>query len=135
MKTLEPPVQTEKIPADSGAYFLEFGVQKSRLVNIGALGDFQFEPGAYRYCGSAYGPGGLAARLRRHLRSGTKTHWHVDYLAAEFPIVRIGFEVDGGECKLVSGLLDQAWRHTIEGLGTSDCSQCVSHLVYKPSND
>lgn len=32
--------------------------------------------------GSAYGPGGLRARLGRHLRGIAKPHWHIDVLRA-----------------------------------------------------
>jgi Uri superfamily endonuclease len=36
--------------------------------------------GVYAYVGSARGPGGLAARLGRHLRGSGRPRWHVDYL-------------------------------------------------------
>jgi Uri superfamily endonuclease len=36
--------------------------------------------GRYLYCGSAKGPGGLKARLSRHMRRGKSVRWHIDRL-------------------------------------------------------
>jgi Uri superfamily endonuclease len=46
-------------------------------------------PGWLLYVGSAFGPGGLAGRLRHHLRSAAKPHWHIDYLRAALPLVEV----------------------------------------------
>ncbi|MFQ5956039.1 MAG: DUF123 domain-containing protein, partial [Kiloniellales bacterium] len=35
-------------------------------------------PGRYVYCGSANGPGGIAGRVRRHLKPEKARRWHVD---------------------------------------------------------
>jgi Uri superfamily endonuclease len=43
----------------------------------------ELPPGVYAYVGSAWGPGGLGARLRRHLcGSRRRLWWHIDYLAS-----------------------------------------------------
>jgi len=52
-------------------------------VNVGRLGRVRFPAGWYAYVGSAYGPGGLAARISRHLRPSKPSHWHLDYLLNE----------------------------------------------------
>jgi Uri superfamily endonuclease len=39
--------------------------------------------GRYLYCGSAKGPGGLKARLSRHMRRGKSVRWHVDQLTEQ----------------------------------------------------
>jgi Uri superfamily endonuclease len=47
------------------------------------------EPGYYLYIGSAFGPGGLTARLAHHCRIATRLHWHIDYLRSALPVVEI----------------------------------------------
>jgi Uri superfamily endonuclease len=37
-------------------------------------------PGRYIYAGSAYGPGGLKARVSRHMRRAKRSQWHIDQL-------------------------------------------------------
>jgi Uri superfamily endonuclease len=99
---------------------------------IGRLGRFHFPAGWYVYVGSARGPGGLAARLARHLRPLKPLHWHIDYLRAHaFPI----------EVWYVTGTRRQecAWAQAILGLpgasvpvsrfGASDC-HCSTHLIH-----
>ncbi|MGC9523845.1 MAG: GIY-YIG nuclease family protein, partial [Anaerolineae bacterium] len=57
-------------------------LRSSRQITVGALGTWRFPEGTYLYVGSAWGPGGLRARLSRHLRGSPKVRWHVDYLRA-----------------------------------------------------
>ena len=41
------------------------------------------EPGIYAYVGSAWGPGGLIARVKRHLlRAFKRPKWHIDHLTS-----------------------------------------------------
>jgi Uri superfamily endonuclease len=48
---------------------------------VGRLGHFRFAAGYYLYIGSAFGSGGLRARLAYHQqRTKPHPHWHVDYL-------------------------------------------------------
>lgn len=47
---------------------------------VGKLGTFDFPPGNYAYVGSAFGGGGVAARVARHLDPHTVKRWNVDYL-------------------------------------------------------
>ncbi len=51
-----------------------------KRLEIGRLGSFNIIPGFYAYVGSAFGPGGLRARIRHHLESVAQPHWHIDYL-------------------------------------------------------
>ena len=60
----------------SGTYALLLKLPKQGQLQVGALGTFAFQAGWYVYVGSAFGPGGLAARVGRHLRGlGTPCHW------------------------------------------------------------
>ena len=57
-----------------GSYVLVLHI--SRVAQLGAHGS---KAGFYCYADSARGPGGLRARLSRHLRQHKKPHWHIDY--------------------------------------------------------
>ncbi|MDD9906167.1 MAG: DUF123 domain-containing protein [Rhodospirillaceae bacterium] len=68
------------LSADPGAYLLLIDLAADRVLDIAAFKDHRVTPGHYLYAGSANGPGGLRARLARHLRRDKKPHWHVDRL-------------------------------------------------------
>jgi Uri superfamily endonuclease len=101
-------------------------------LSVGKLGVFNFPAGVYAYAGSALGPGGLAARLARHLRHPKPLHWHIDYLRAHSrPRVIWLLENEGDrECiwAEVMSQMDGASR-PVPGFGSSDC-RCLSHLVH-----
>jgi Uri superfamily endonuclease len=61
-------------------YVLIASVLQMRRIEIGRLGRFDIIPGYYAYLGSAFGSGGLRARLGHHLESTADPHWHIDYL-------------------------------------------------------
>jgi Uri superfamily endonuclease len=63
-----------------GTYMLLLILPNRSDIEIGRTRRVGLEPGLYCYVGSALGPGGLAARLRRHAYAGERKHWHVDYL-------------------------------------------------------
>src|SRR5690606_27361384 len=62
-----------------GAYVLVIALREPVAF---ALRDIvhQLSAGQYIYAGSAHGPGGIDARLRRHFRREKTLHWHVDRL-------------------------------------------------------
>jgi hypothetical protein len=62
-----------------GTYVLILELTTRKVIQVGALGRIKFTAGWYAYAGSAFGPGGLAARINRHLMSAKKPHWHIDY--------------------------------------------------------
>ena len=68
------------LPDQPGTYVLILRVFRPASVRVGRLGRFHFPAGWYAYVGSARGPGGLAARISRHLRSPKPSRWHVDHL-------------------------------------------------------
>ena len=74
----EMPATT--IPARQGTYALLLAVERRRRITIGRLGALAAAAGCYAYIGSAFGPGGLRARLRHHLGVAQRLHWHIDYL-------------------------------------------------------
>ena len=78
----------KKVP---GTYALILENKKSRNIQVGKLGSFSFPPGWYVYTGSAFGPGGLASRVGRHFKFKKKCRWHIDYLSAIIPVVRVWY--------------------------------------------
>lgn len=114
-----------------GTYTLLVELAAGTDIEVGALGEFQFEAGWYAYTGSALGAGGFA-RVDRHreLAAGGRStrHWHVDYLlghrdASIDQVVRS----DGvdAECQIAAAIDGEA----IPDFGCSDCD-CQSHLQY-----
>lgn len=75
------------LPAEPGVYALVMRLPRWTAFRAGALGMCVLPQGWYVYLGSARGPGGLRARVGRHLRrAGKRAHWHMDHLR---PHVRI----------------------------------------------
>lgn len=97
-------------------------------VEIGRAGSVELEPGLYGYVGSALGPGGLAARLRRHASRPVRKHWHVDHLLDRAKLLgALVIEDDHRhECAWAAWLKGEALA-SIAGFGASDC-RCRGHL-------
>ncbi len=120
------------IPSLPGTYVLSLFLKRECRLTVGKLGAIFFKPGFYAYVGSALGPGGLRARLRRHLKAQKKYHWHIDYLRRRARIV--GLWAAAGThrlehrwaCRLIASRPHAA---VVDGFGSSDCS-CKSHLVH-----
>ncbi len=117
-----------------GTYALQFYLPQALLIRVGSLGQFAFKAGTYLYFGSAHGPGGLAARLGRHMRESHNPHWHVDYLRAVAQIRGIFTTVAPVKlecvwCQTVRQL--PAAEVPVSGFGASDCkTDCQAHLIY-----
>jgi Uri superfamily endonuclease len=60
--------------------------------------------GRYFYCGSAKGPGGLQARIARHMRHGKAIRWHIDNLTEAGHVLGAWTSVGGHECEFVAAL-------------------------------
>lgn len=116
-------------PRTAGAYVLAVRLPAPLALNIPRLGSPRLPAGMYAYCGSARGPGGLAARIARHLRLDKARRWHIDHLTTTAPVSRIFWEVDGDECALVDCLLEAGATASVPGFGSSDCRSCPAHLL------
>jgi Uri superfamily endonuclease len=99
-------------------------------VSTGRLGDVHLAPGFYGYVGSAFGPGGVRARLGRHLSGAGRAHWHIDYL-------RAACDVHGAWVSYHGRRLEHGWAQALlalpgarplAGFGATDC-ECPTHLV------
>ena len=114
-----------------GSYLLWLQVPARRTLRIGRLGEALFEAGVYGYAGSALGPGGVRARLARHLSTGKSLRWHIDYLraAAEVHGVWVIYDKKRYEHDLAQALLSlKGAKKPLIGFGSSDCA-CETHLV------
>ncbi|MFZ5738723.1 MAG: GIY-YIG nuclease family protein [Pseudomonadota bacterium] len=114
-----------------GAYVLAIAVAAPLTVRLGGALSARLRPGRYLYCGSAYGPGGLQARLARHFRKDKSIRWHVDQLTTAGEVKGAWAIAFGNECGLVErlGFLSVP----IDGFGATDCTHCRSHLLRWPS--
>lgn len=130
----------DEIPRLPGSYTLLLRMDHSIDLSIGRLGAFPFPPAHYLYFGSAWGPGGLQARLRRHILGASRLHWHIDVLRAA-AIFEIAFYLPASyrsaqpaprlEClwSQIFARLEAAFIPA-PGFGSSDCKQgCKAHLV------
>ncbi|MCW5881693.1 MAG: GIY-YIG nuclease family protein [Anaerolineae bacterium] len=92
--------------------------------------------GHYVYVGSARGPGGLRARLGRHLRGDGRPRWHIDALRAAAEVDGFTYWVDEQvtECAVVRAVAALPGATIpIPRFGASDCRQgCVAHLIHVP---
>lgn len=99
-------------------------------IEVGALGSMDVTPGFYVYVGSAFGPGGLQARVRRHVRDEGTRHWHIDSLRAVTELEEIWYTHDRErrECTWASVLGESPDVSVpLPGFGASDCA-CTTHL-------
>ena len=103
-------------------------VPASTELEVGRLGRMTLDSAFYVYVGSALGPGGVGARLGRHLGPVRRRHWHIDHLRARARLVQALpiRTADDLECELAESLSPICdWSH--RGFGCSDCD-CDSHL-------
>jgi Uri superfamily endonuclease len=117
-------------PIVRGAYVLAIDLSKPLIVELPGKPAATLPPGRYLYCGSAKGPGGLRARLRRHMRRNKTIRWHVDQLTQAGRVLGVWTFPDGDECILAAAL--SHLPVPIAGFGSSDCRRCRSHLVLWP---
>lgn len=117
--------------AAPGTYLLLLECRRSIHLSIGKLGAMRAVPGYYLYVGSAFGPGGVRARVKHHRNMATSAHWHIDYLRLSSDIVdawcayRLRCEHQWAR----SLIQDRSVTVPLPGFGASDCA-CASHLFY-----
>ncbi len=123
-----------ELPEDNGTYVLIVHVQERRHLRIGSLGEFDIIPGFYAYVGSAFGSGGLRARIGHHLESTAEPHWHIDYLLQVATPVEVWLTTAGRKLEhRWTELLEDApgFRVPILRFGSSDYHRSrSSHLFY-----
>jgi Uri superfamily endonuclease len=135
----------DDLPVQPGTYALILRLPEPQTIAIGRLGRFEFGPGLYFYLGSARGPGGVRARLGRHLRRGERLHWHIDYLVGTAQVPAYAYCLSEGGSVLLDST-ECEWSQRLAALpgtvvpvpkfGASDCtSGCPAHLVHFPASE
>lgn len=117
-----------EIPRTAGAYVLAVRLRERTTLDIPRLGNPRLQPGLYAYSGSARGPGGLAARIGRHLRPEKPRRWHIDWLTAA-GVDQVYWQQGGDECAMAGRLMAAGATVPVPGFGSSDCRECPSHLL------
>jgi len=119
----------EEIPTVPGAYLLSIDLAKPiRVVRATAA---ILKPGRYLYAGSAYGPGGLRARIFRHMRRAKSCRWHIDQITRVADVSGARILPHGNECDLVEQYPEMPVP--TPHFGSSDCRHCRSHLLGPPA--
>ena len=123
-----------ELPEAKGTYVLIAFVPQMKRLEVGRLGSYDIIPGFYAYVGSAFGPGGLRARIQHHLESTAQPHWHIDYLLALAEPVEVWYALAGRKLEQdLAGVLERSssWRVPIPCFGASDYHRSrTSHLFY-----
>ena len=126
----------DQLPDAGGSYTLVLALGQARVLTIGRLGEVVLPAGVYAYAGSAFGSGGLRARLGRHLRGDGVTHWHIDYLRAQARVADCFYTVSDTPLECVWSRALAALPGAlipVPGFGASDCrSGCGAHLIGLP---
>lgn len=124
----------EDLPATPGAYALVIDLPKPIILSVAGK-SVELEEGRYLYAGSARGPGGIRARVRRHLKAAKPVRWHVDRLTNLAGVTVVVALPGSGECGIVSFCLEQADGIVpAPGFGSTDCRNCAAHLVALTDN-
>jgi Uri superfamily endonuclease len=126
---LPPPDQLTPSGSETGAYLIAIHLAQARTVERPRSA--VLAAGCYIFAGNAHGPGGLAARIARHLKPNKRRRWHVDAVTAGAAEVSALAYRGRGECDLISELLATgAFSTPLHRFGSSDCRSCAAHLVY-----
>ena len=122
----------QQLKSDTGTYALSYACKENRSIRIGKLGMLKLRLGYYLYVGSAFGPGGIKARICHHLGESPSPHWHVDYLKPYCDPLELWVTYSNSK-------REQAWVRTVSkskdafipltGFGASDTS-AVAHLFF-----
>jgi histidyl-tRNA synthetase len=119
--------KADEPPSLPGAYVMAIELADTVVVMLSGRSSIALPAGRYLYCGSAKGPGGLKARLSRHVRRGKSVRWHVDQLTERGLVIGSWIFPGGDECEVVQ--MCSYLPMPIAGFGSSDCATCRSHLL------
>ena len=123
----------DRLSRTAGSYLLCLHITEPLAVLRPAPGG-DIPPGWHLYAGSAKGPGGMAARVGRHLRKDKPQRWHIDALTlAADALYALPFPAEAhemSECTIIARLLQSgAFSVPVAGFGSSDCRTCPAHLL------
>jgi Uri superfamily endonuclease len=121
-----------KLEGQPGTYALLLESANNAEIRIGRLGDLHLLPGFCIYVGSAFGPGGVHARVNHHLLVSLLPRLHIDYLRPRTTLEEVWLR----HCRkhrehLWARLLSSMPGVSVPmpGFGSSDCD-CSAHLFF-----
>ena len=118
------------LPEQAGAYLLLVKLDGRLSVSLGKQPTCRLAAGWYAYAGSAYGPGGIRARVARHFRVDKAPRWHIDQLTQSASAIWAAPAPGRTECALLQAMgARPGIALSIPGFGSSDCRNCSSHLL------
>jgi Uri superfamily endonuclease len=117
--------------SEKGTYILLFDTDRDACVDVGKLGPVRLIPGYYLYVGSAFGPGGIKARVGRHIKTGKRQHWHIDYVRTKLTLNAAWVSYSGirKEHDWAAMLSLAEGIEAVNRFGSSDCD-CLSHFYW-----
>ncbi|MFO7991667.1 MAG: GIY-YIG nuclease family protein [Thermoplasmata archaeon] len=108
-----------------GIYLLVIELDHDEHIEVGSLGELEFQNGLYVYVGSAQN--GVESRVKRHLRDEKKKHWHIDYLLDHAEISKVYALQGDKKDECATARYVNYIATPVPDFGASDCS-CNSHL-------
>lgn len=128
----EPHYKRASLEARPGTYALLLSTASDAEIRVGRHGDMRLQSGFYVYVGSAFGPGGVRARVNHHLRDSPRYHWHIDYLRPHATLEEVWL-CHGRKRRehLWASFLSSMPGVSVPmpGFGSSDCG-CETHLFF-----
>lgn len=115
---------------DPGSYALILKAPETGTAQIGRLGAIEFRGDWFVYVGSAFGPGGVEARVGHHRRPKRSCHWHIDYLLREVRIEEVWYTHDPVKREeewAEAFRTDPLASNPLRRFGAGDCG-CDGHL-------
>ena len=131
LAVLVPTRNKTQMDSRPGTYALLLQSNTNTAAQIGRWGELDICQGYYVYVGSAFGPGGVLARVSRHCRDTKSKHWHIDYLRDFTSLTSVWYSHSPTR-------LEHTWARAmakmrqmtpIQGFGCSDC-RCETHLFF-----
>jgi len=131
-KKTRPACKSEGSEARPGTYALVLSSATGARIRVGRLGTMRLQRGFYLYVGSAFGPGGVRARVNHHLHASPRPHWHIDYLrpratVEEAWVCHARKRREHSWARLLSSM--PGVSVPMRGFGSSDCG-CETHLFF-----
>lgn len=117
--------------SEKGTYAVIFQCRSKATQQVGQWGMISLREGYYVYVGSAFGPGGVKARVSRRYRNTKKPNWHIDYLRRFLRPVTVWYSYHQRrlEHRWAKVFLKMNDMSPFQGFGCSDCD-CYSHLFF-----
>ena len=126
------PKSKAGLEARPGTYTLLLSSATDARIRVGRLGNMRLRSGFYLYVGSAFGTGGVRARVNHHLHASPRPHWHIDYLRPHATPEEVWLCHDRKRREHLWARFFSSMPGVLvpmPGFGSSDCD-CDAHLFF-----